>query len=178
MLEPKVTKEPVKRDVAPLATGELAFPAFPLEKMFGLSPFALLREFSDFMDRTLVPTKIGKELFAPAVDVKLADGKLVVTADLPGIKKEELKIEVTDKALVIEGERKFEEKEEKEGYKRIERTYGKFARTIPLPDGAKIDVAKAELKEGVLTVTLPVAEAKKGRSVPVETPAKVETKAA
>jgi len=170
MSEVKVTKEVAPRATAPLTPfGELFEPMFPFGRLFGFNPFGMMKEFSEEMDnmyKSLAP-KAGVELFAPAVDIKIADAKLIVTADLPGLKKEEVKIEVTDNTLVIEGERKREEKEEKAGYKRYERTYGKFYRTIPLPEGAKIDVAKAELNEGVLTVTVPVPEIK-ARQVPVE----------
>jgi len=131
----------------------------------------------DRMFRNAAPA-LEPGLMAPAVDVKVTDGTMVVTADLPGLKKEEVKIEVTEKALLIEGERKAELKEEKEGFRKIERTYGKFYREIPLPEGAKIDLAKAELANGVLTVSLPVPEVKKGRQIPIEEGGKVKPKAA
>jgi len=173
MSEVKVTKEVAPRATAPLTPfGELFAPMLPFGRLLGFNPFGMMREFSDEMDnmyKSLAPKmgKLGAELFAPAVDIKLADGKLIVTADLPGLKKEEVKLEVTDNALVIEGERKREEKEEKEGYKKYERTYGKFYQTIPLPGGTKIEMAKAELNEGVLTITVPVPEVK-ARQVPIE----------
>jgi len=181
MSDIKVTKEVAKREVPPPTLfNELFTPMVPFGKLFGLSPFALMREFTNEMDNIFkgITPKAEAEWFAPLVDVKLADGNMIVTADLPGLKKEEVKIEVTDTALVIEGERKLETKEEKEGYTKVERNYGKFYRSIPLPEGAKIDLAKAELKDGVLTVSLPVPEAKKGRQVPIEEGAKIKTKAA
>ncbi|HTS78560.1 MAG TPA: Hsp20/alpha crystallin family protein [Bryobacteraceae bacterium] len=180
MPEVKVTKELAKPEATPPATFEEFFtPALPFGKFFTLSPFALMREFTYEMDRLFKGAgKLETELFIPATDVKFADGNLVVTADLPGIKKEEIKIEVTDKALVIEGERKGEVKEEKPGYSKFERSYGKFYREIPLPEGAKIDMAKADLTNGVLTVSLPVPETKKGRPVPIEEGGKIKVKAA
>ena len=87
------------------------------------------------------------------------------------MKKEDVKLEITNHTLVIQGERKREHNEDHEGYHRYERSYGKFYRSIPLPEGAKADQAAAELSEGVLKVTVPAAEVKKGRHVPVEEPA-------
>lgn len=180
MSEVKVTKEVAPRAAAPVMPfGDFFAPMLPFGRLFGFNPFGLMREFSDEMDnmyKGLAP-KMGAEMFAPAVDIKLAGGKLIVTADLPGLKKEEVKIEVADHALIIEGERKREEKEEKEGYKKFERMYGKFYRTVPLPDGANVDLAKAELTEGVLTITVPVPEAKT-RQVPIEDASKGKAKAA
>jgi len=172
MSEVKVTKEVAKPTTAPPAlVDEFFTPGLPLGKLFTLSPFALMREFTSEMDRMFRGA-------VPAVDIKVADGALVVTADLPGLKKEEVKIEVTEKALTIAGERKHEEKEEKPGFRKVERSYGKFYREIPLPEGAKIDLAKAELADGVLTVSMPVPEAKKGRYVPIEEGGKAKPKAA
>jgi len=176
MPEVKVTKEVAPRATAPMTPfGDVFAPMFPFGRLFGFNPFGVMREFTDEMNnmyKNLAP-KMGAELFAPAVDTKLAGGEYIVTADLPGLKKEEVQIEVADNALVIEGERKREEKEEKEGYKKYERTYGKFYRTVPLPEGANVEMAKAELNEGVLTITVPVPQAKKIQ-VPIEAKGKVK----
>lgn len=85
----------------------------------------------------------------------------MVTAELPGLKKEEVKVELSDKVLIIEGERSREHKTDHEGYHRYERSYGKFYRSIPLPEGAKADQAKAETNDGVLKVTIPAPQEKK-----------------
>jgi len=80
-----------------------------------------------------------------------------------------VKVEVTDDALIIEGERKREHKEEQEGYHRYERSFGRFYRSIPLPEGAKPDQAKAELNDGVLKISVPAPEVKKKvRQIAVE----------
>ena len=176
MPEVKVTKEMAKPEpAAPAFFNDFFAPALPFDRFFGLSPFALMREFTYEMDRLFraVPTA-ETELFAPPLDVKVANGNLVVTADLPGLKKEDVKIEVTDKALTIEGERKSEVKEEKTGFRKIERSYGKFYREIPLPKGAKVDLTKAEMADGVLTITLPIPETEKARAIPIEEGKKVK----
>ena len=95
-----------------------------------------MRAFSDEMEREfrgLAPIADGGA-WAPTVDVRQCNGNLVVTAELPGLKKEEAKVERTEDALVIDGERKREHKEDHEGFHRWERSYGQFYRPIPLPD--------------------------------------------
>jgi HSP20 family protein len=85
---------------------------------------------------------------------------MVVTADLPGMNKNEVKVEVTDEGLVIEGERNREHTEDHAGYHRYERNYGKFYRSIPLPEGALPDQARAEMTNGILKITVPAPEKK------------------
>ena len=144
-------------------------PMFPVGRFFGLSPFAMMREFSEEMEKMFQAGGPAMETWAPTVDVQRKDGNLVVTAELPGLKKEEVKVEMSDDALIIKGERKREYKEEKEGYHRYERNYGKFYRAIPLPEGAKPDLAKAELNDGVLKISMPAPEVKKQvRQIAVE----------
>jgi len=148
---------------------ELFAPVFPVGRFLGLNPFAMMREFSEEMDRLYRGNGSALEVWAPTVDIQRSGGNLVVTAELPGLKKEEVKVEVTDDALIIEGERRRENKEDKEGYQRYERSYGKFYRSIPLPEGAKADQAKAELNDGVLKISLPAPEVKKQiRQITVE----------
>jgi HSP20 family protein len=181
MSEITVTKEKslARQQTAPGLWNEFLTPAFRFGSLFRPSPFGLMRELSEEMDRAfrgLAPTSDGGA-WAPAVDIQQCNGSLVVTAELPGLKKEEVKVELTDEALIIEGERKREHKEDHEGFHRWERSYGQFYRSIPLPEGAKTDQAKAELADGILKISLPVAEMKKKiREVTVEEAGK--TKAA
>ena len=181
MAEVKVTKEqpPAKREVA--APGPLSRPTFPFGRYFGLGPLGLMRELSEEMDRAFRGVIPSTQLqpWAPTVDVQQCNGDLVVTAELPGLKKEDVKVELTDDSLVIQGERKQEFKEDHEGFHSVERSYGQFYRSIPLPEGAKTDQAKAELTDGVLKVSVPVAAAKKTtRQIPVEQGKEKETKPA
>jgi HSP20 family protein len=137
--------------------------------LFGVNPFALMRQFTDDMDRAFgQPANIAAE-WRPAIEVKEKEGKLVVTAELPGVKKEDVKVNVTDNMLTLEGERKQEKEEKREGYYHSERSYGKFLRSIRLPEGAQTDQTAAQFKDGVLEITVPVAVAKeKGKQVPVK----------
>ena len=171
MTEVKVSKEqsPAKREVP--ASGALFRPTFPFGRYFGLVPFRLMRELSEEMDRAFRGVIPGTQLepWTPTVDVQKCNGNLIVTAELPGLSKEDVKVELTDDSLVIQGERKHEHKEDHEGFHSWERSYGQFYRSIPLPEGAKTDQAKAELTDGVLKVSVPVPETKKKpRQIPVE----------
>jgi len=120
-----------------------------------------MRRFAEQMDRAFNGgwgSDFGREsagMWMPAVDVSERDGKLIVHADLPGLKKEDVKVEVTDDTLIIQGERREEHQENDGGYHRSERTYGKFYRSIPLPQGAETDKAKAEFNNGVLELSVP-----------------------
>jgi HSP20 family protein len=80
----------------------------------------------------------------------------VTKIDLPGIKKEDVKVEVTDGHLAISGERKSETEEKQEGVYRRERQYGSFHRVVPLPEGAKLEDVKATFADGVLEVSVPM----------------------
>ncbi len=82
------------------------------------------------------------------------DGKLTVRADLPGMEKDDINVEIKDNRLTIQGERKNELEEEKEGFYRSERSYGGFCRSLALPENANIDDANATFKNGVLEVTI------------------------
>jgi HSP20 family protein len=143
--------------------------------LFGLNPFALMRQFTEDMDRffTAPPAWPNGGAWMPAIEVKQKEGKLVVTADLPGVKAEDVKVNVTNDALTLEGERKHEKEEKREGYYHSERSYGKFFRSIPLPQGAKTDQAAANFNNGVLEITVPAPEEKTNRKeIPIKEGAK------
>ncbi len=97
-------------------------------------------------------------LWYPEVEVLEREGKLIVRADLPGLKKEDVTLEVTDNAIIIEGERRSEEEESREGYFRSERRYGKFRRSIPLPESVDAESAEATFRNGVLEIALDLPE--------------------
>lgn len=143
---------------------------------FGLNPwfrpFDMMREMTRAMERPLWPAEGKQGAWAPAIECRRANGELLVTAELPGLKKEDVKVQILDESLIVEGERKLESNEEKEGYFRSERSYGKFWRQIPLPEGAQADQIKASMNDGMLEVRIPIAEAKpKTRQIPIEHPA-------
>jgi len=127
---------------------------------------------SEELDRTFGESR-GREhgdgAWTPAVEIMQRDGNYVVRAELPGLKPEEVKLEVADDAIVLEGERKDEREETKGGLHVTERRYGRFYRAILLPEGAKPEEAKAKFENGVLEVTVPTEEQKpKRREIPIQ----------
>lgn len=134
------------------------------------NPFAeierIRREF-DRLFEELMPREEGERLFAPAVDVYETDQELVVKAELPGVKKENVEVSIRDNALHIRGEKKEEKEEKTETYHRVERVYGKFERVIPLPVDVKVEAAKAEFKDGLLEIRIPKAEESKERKIEI-----------
>jgi HSP20 family protein len=106
--------------------------------------------------------------WAPSVDISEDDKEWVVKADLPEVKKEDVKVTVENGVLTITGERKFEKEVKDKKYHRIERAYGNFLRSFTLPDGADGSKVNAEFKEGVLQVHLPKSEKAKPKAVEVK----------
>ena len=94
--------------------------------------------------------------FVPALEIEEKNNTVFVKADLPGMQKADVKVEVAPEGLTITGERKEEKEVKKEGYFRTERMYGSFERFVPLPDGAEVDKAVATFKDGVLEVKVPL----------------------
>jgi len=111
--------------------------------------------------------------WAPAVDIYETEHELVVKADIPEIKPEQLDIRVENNILTICGERKFEEKVSENNYLRVERSYGSFSRSFSLSNTVNPEAIKADYKNGVLTLSIPKREEAKPKQIKVnvETPA-------
>ncbi|MDD5580572.1 MAG: Hsp20/alpha crystallin family protein [Methylobacter sp.] len=107
--------------------------------------------------------------WAPAVDIKEENDKFVLHADIPGVKPEEIEVNMENGVLTIKGEKKTEANTEKEGYKRVERTYGSFYRRFSLPDTANADAINAKSKNGVLEIVIPKRESVKPKKINVVT---------
>jgi HSP20 family protein len=109
-------------------------------------------------------------VWVPPIEVGYRDGNLVVSAELPGLKDEDITVAIRDDAIVIEGERQIRHEENEGGVHRTELRYGQFYRAIPLPEGADVENARAEFKDGVLQVSVPVPQEQRNeRQIPVET---------
>jgi HSP20 family protein len=104
----------------------------------------------------------------PAIESRVENGNLVVKADLPGIDPKEVSISVLGNQLRIEGERKQEEKKEEKDYLYQEVSYGKFMRTIPLPEGVDTEKIKANYKNGVLEISMPAPKQLESKKVQIE----------
>ncbi len=105
--------------------------------------------------------------WAPAVDIKEEANKFIIHADIPGVKPEEINVNMEDGVLTIKGEKKTEAKTDEEGYKRVERTYGSFYRRFSLPDTANSDAISAQSKHGVLEIIIPKREAVQPKKIQV-----------
>jgi HSP20 family protein len=118
--------------------------------------------------------------WAPAVDIFENEQELVVKADLPDVKPEDLDIRFENNVLTIRGERKFEKKENENNYLRVERTYGAFGRSFSLANTVNAEAIKAEYKNGVLELHIPKREEAKPKQIKVNvgTPAATQTAAA
>jgi HSP20 family protein len=106
--------------------------------------------------------------WAPAVDVQETDKEYIVKADLPDVKKDDVKVGIEDGVLTLEGERKQEKEEKGKKFHRVERVYGKFVRRLALPMEVDAQKVAAEFKDGVLNVRMPKAEAAKPRAIDVK----------
>ena len=140
---------------------------------FFVNPFLAMRRFFGDMGRGVSTSSLFSQehgTWWPAVDIKENDGTLVVSADLPGVKKDDLKVEVAGDALVVKGERKEEHEETQGGWHRTERSYGEFYRAIPLPRGVNADQAQAQFKDGVLEVKVPLPDSARrtSRQIPIK----------
>jgi HSP20 family protein len=138
-----------------------------------VSPFSLMRRFSEEMDRLFgdaafaggIASGFGREfgrladlegaMWLPQVEAFEREGKFTVRADLPGLTKDDIDVDITDDAIKIRGERRQEKEENEEGYYRSERSYGSFYREIPLPSGVNREEANATFRNGMLEITMP-----------------------
>jgi HSP20 family protein len=125
-------------------------------------------DFDKWFDEAADANSPANGTWHPAVDVYETEGSYVLKAELPGVSKEDIKIDVNNNALTIKGEKKFEEKTEKDNYMRVERRYGSFTRTFALSDKVDSGNIKAAFKDGVLEVTLPKKEEAKPKEIKVE----------
>jgi HSP20 family protein len=149
------------------------------------SPFSFMRRFSEEMDRLfddfafggmsrpsfgrgLMSPGFGREFeqmsrWSPQTEVFQRGSELVVRADLPGMTKDQVNVELEQDQIIIQGERREERESDEGGFYQTERSYGSFYRAIPLPEGVDGEQAKANFNNGVLEITMPMPEQKSGR---------------
>jgi HSP20 family protein len=112
--------------------------------------------------------EFSQNMWSPQIEIYERENQLVICADLPGLKKENIQVEVTGDALTIRGERRQEHEETQEGQRRSERSYGKFYRTVPLPQGVNPENAKATFQDGVLKIRIPLPQPERPKSRRIE----------
>ena len=124
--------------------------------------------FNDFFHPALC---INEDMIAnawnPAVDVYESKEDIIIKAELPGVEKKDITVDVNGGVLTLKGERNHEEEVKEEEYYRRESVYGKFERSFKLPDGTDFDKIKADFKEGILKVSVPKIEEKKPKKITV-----------
>lgn len=117
----------------------------------------------------LSPLPWSEADWIPAMDVEETESNFVVRTELPGMKKEDIKVSGSKDSLCISGERRFDGEEKKKNYRRVERAYGKFQRCVSLPSDVEWDKTQAVYRDGVLELTLPKAASAQAREIPIQT---------
>ena len=147
----------------------------PLHRETWLSPFREMeRIFNEITGRRRMPFRPGwamlEEVDAPAVDMYEEANDLVLKADIPGMKKEDIEVNISGHMVTISGEKKKEEKVERKDYYWVERSSGYFTRSFTLPENVETGKSKAKFKDGVLEIRIPKTEESKGkkRKLPIE----------
>jgi HSP20 family protein len=157
--------------------GLLGLPLIPYE-MLRMTPFSFLRRVAEELDGALLPGTSEREASArsawtPIVEVSERDGQLRILAELPGLSPNNVRVEVEDHALIVQGEREEDHEATEGGLRRSERQFGFFYRRIPLPEGVDPEQAKAQFHDGMLEVTMPApSQDSKRRQIRIETGSK------
>jgi HSP20 family protein len=154
----KAEVKPVRRE------GIAAWDPF-FERWEPLREFGFPSRLSRWMEEALGGAR-GR--LAPAVDISEDDSKYVVTAELPGTKREDITLEAQEGVLTIRGEKRSEREEKKERSRWVERVYGSFSRSFTLPSNADTERVSAAFRDGVLTIEIPKAEESKPRTIAIK----------
>jgi HSP20 family protein len=125
------------------------------------------RLFNTFFDSPPSAGGTAQRRWIPAMDLVETEGDFILRADLPGLSDEDVHVQLEDNVLTVSGERKAEHEERKEGYYRVERAFGKFSRSLTLPEGVDAEAVAANFNNGVLEVRIPKPEERKPRKVAI-----------
>ncbi|AKB19582.1 MULTISPECIES: Hsp20/alpha crystallin family protein [unclassified Methanosarcina] len=145
----------------------------PFRDVYNWDPFDEIRRMQEYMEQMsrafpALDTGFESGTLSPLTDVVEEDNRVIVTTDLPGIDKENIELSLRDNFLAISAAKGKEEETEKEGYLRKERSFMRYYREIPLPEGITEEGATAQLKNGVLTVTMPKTKELTGKKILIE----------
>jgi HSP20 family protein len=152
-------------------TGIALAPSRSIRELMGFDPFRQFQErFFEGFDpfRTYGGENLSLANWAPACDIYETDNEIVVKAELPEVKREDVRVSIENNVLTIHGERKFSEETQKENYHRVERNYGEFTRSFTLPGFVDTSKVNAEFKDGILRVMLAKREEAKPKQVEVK----------
>lgn len=125
------------------------------------------RLFDNFFGRPATVTA-GERMWAPLADMTEGKDEVVVSLELPGVREKDVSVSITGDILTVKGERRFERDLQEAGYHRLERVYGKFERSLPVPVSVQADKVKATYRDGVLEIHLPKVEAVKPKDIKIE----------
>jgi len=131
-------------------------------------PFAEIARLQDQFARWTGQEQAYTSTFSPAIDIFEDKDAIVVKAEVPGIKPEDVHISVDNNVLTVKGERKLEKADEREGYHRIERSYGSFTRSFTLPNNIDSEHVEADMTEGILTMRVPKKAAPEPKRIAVK----------
>jgi HSP20 family protein len=146
-------------------------------ELFRAGPFSLMRRMTEEMERLFQDVgsdveglgRGGFQGWNPAVEVTQGDGKLLIQCEVPGVAPSDIKLEVTNDELIIQGERRSQSEQNERGVQRSERQYGSFYRVISLPEGIETDRISARCQNGLLEVTIPTPQQRENRrNIPIE----------
>ncbi|HEY8431797.1 MAG TPA: Hsp20/alpha crystallin family protein [Sandaracinaceae bacterium] len=132
-------------------------------------PFEEVERLADRWFREPWGWGMRRGMLAPAVDVYETDEQVELRAELPGMKPEDVRIEITDHTITLSGERRLEHEDSRENYRRIECEYGSFSRSFTLPRTVDVEKIEAEMHDGVLRLIVPKVSAEKKREIPIRT---------
>lgn len=155
-----------------MATGTGLAPFRTFRNLLAQEPVNTLQQrVNRLFEEAFLP--LGAEPFSiaawsPSCDIYETDNEIVVKAEIPGVKKEDVKLSIQDNVLTLSGERKFEEETKKENYVRVERGYGSFTRSFTLAPSVDPKKISAEFKDGLLEVKLPKLEGAKPKEVEIK----------
>lgn len=131
-------------------------------------PADLFEEMDQLLNAFRSPTYTTEKTFHPATEITEQDGHYLLSIDVPGIRKDDIKINVTDNVLTVSGERKREEKTEDSKVRRVERSYGSFKRSFTLPNTIDADQIEAHYEDGVLELSLPKAPTAQAKTIEIK----------
>jgi len=157
-----------KKDQGALVQREEMQPVSPFAEMDKYFENFFRNPFSMLSGPLMAPGFPKSAEMVPSVDIFDDGDTVVVKADIPGVKKDDIDITITENSLTISGERKQEKKVKEKDFHRIERSYGSFSRSFRLPENVNGEKAKAEFKNGVLEIRLPKVKASKQKKISID----------
>jgi len=124
--------------------------------------------FDEFFGRVPSGVEMDEGVWSPSVDISENNNVITINAEIPGMSKEDIELNIQDNTMTLKGEKKQEKEEKDADYHRVERSYGAFVRSFALPTAVQADKVKASYKNGVLRIILPKSEEVKPKEIPIE----------